>query len=187
MGDLDPDLIREVDARPRAAFAGAAFGHLGPHHPPTSGEGARIRGGRWNRPESFPSLYLGLSAGTVAAEFYRLAEHQGMPAENLLPRRLQEYAVDLHAVLDLRDPAAREALGLTDAVIASDDPSFCRLVGDAAHYAGFEAIVAPSATGVGDVLAVFTDRLIAGSTLQPGSPVLWEQLPSHPGEAEQPS
>lgn len=181
MADLDEDLVREVDGRARTAYAGRAYRHLGPGHPPTSGEGARIRGGRWNPPESFPVVYLGLTTDTVIGEFYRLAERQGMPAANLLPRRLQEYTVELRAVLDLREPEAREVLGLTDAAIRSEDPSRCQVVGDAAHYAGFEAILGPSATGVGDVLAIFTDRLQAGSSLEAGKSELWRELPTDTG------
>lgn len=153
MADLDEDLVREVDGRARTAYAGRAYRHLGPGHPPTSGEGARIRGGRWNPPESFPVVYLGLTTDTVIGEFY----------------------------LDLREPEAREVLGLTDAAIRSEDPSRCQVVGDAAHYAGFEAILGPSATGVGDVLAIFTDRLQAGSSLEAGKSELWRELPTDTG------
>ena len=181
MGEFAPDLVREVDARPRVTFEGVAFRHLGPGHSPSSGEGARIRGGRWNPAESFPTLYLALSIDTVVAEFYRLAERQGMPPENLLPRRIQTYGVELQAVLDLRDPTARQGLGLSDAVIAGDDPTLCQSVGDAAHYAGFEAILAPSATGIGLVLAVFVDRMVAGSSIRPDSFEFSEGLPPRPG------
>ena len=181
MADFAPDLVRVVDARPRATFEGIVFRHLGPGHSSSSGEGARIRGGRWNPAESFPTLYLALSMDTVVAEFYRLAARQGMPPENLLPRRVQTYGVELQAVLDLREFAARQELGLSDAVIAGDDPTLCQSVGDAAHDAGFEAVLAPSATGIGLVLAVFVDRMTAGSIVRPDSFEVWELLPPRPG------
>jgi RES domain-containing protein len=122
-------------------------------------------------------LYLGLSEDAVKAEFYRFADRQGMPPENLLPRRRQEYQVELQGLLDLRDPGTRSALGLTDAVIEGDDPAVCQAVGDAAHYVGFEGIIAPSATGTGEVLAVFTDKLVPGSSVTPQSSVIWKRLP----------
>jgi RES domain-containing protein len=120
---------------------------------------------------------MALSRDTVVAEFYRHADRQGMPAENLLPRRFQEYDVQLSRVLDLREEQVRADLGLTDAIIRSDDPSRCQLVGDAAHYAGFEGILAPSATGTGEVLAVFTDTLVAGSSIEVGDSDVWYAPP----------
>ncbi len=177
MADLDERLVEAVDRLPRSAFAGRVFRHLGPGQSVTSGEGARIRGGRWNPPDSFAVLYLGLTRGTVKAEFYRLADREEMPPENLLPRRLQEYRVELQSVLDLRDSDVRSMLGLSDAVLAGDEPTLCQAIGDAAHYAGFEDLVAPSATGSGEILAVFTDRLMAGSHVSPGASTMWETLP----------
>lgn len=177
MTKIDPDLLRRIDELPRVLFRGTAYRHLGLRHSPMAGEGARIRGGRWNPPDSFPVLYMALSQDTVVAEFYRHAERQGMPPENMLPRRFQEYQVELGLLLDLRDKQVRPDLGLTDAVIQSDDPSTCQSVGDAAHYAGFEGIVAPSATGTGEVLAVFTDTLVAGSSIEVGDAEVWLALP----------
>jgi len=178
MGGIDPELIRRVDSLARVSFAGAGFRHLGPGHSPMSGEGARIRGGRWNPEDSFPVLYVALSPDAAVAEFYRLAERQGMPAENLLPRRFQEYAVELRELLDIREEDSRGGLGLTAAVITGVDPSRCQAVGDAAHYAGFEGILAPSATGAGDVLAIFTGNLVAGSSIEVGDSRLWITLPT---------
>jgi hypothetical protein len=44
-------------------------------------------------------------------------------------------------------------------MLGSDDQTPCREVGEAARYTGFEAVVAPSATGDGTVIAVYIDRL----------------------------
>lgn len=177
MAGLDPGLVEAIDRLPRTKFSGNGYRHLGPGQSVTSGEGARIRGGRWNPVDGFPVLYVGRSKGTVKAEFYRLAERQGMPPENLLPRRVQEYGVVLQGLLDLRDPDTRAALGLSDAALGGDDPSLCQAIGDAAHYAGFEGVLAPSATGTGEVIAVFTDRMMPGSAVSPGDSDLWEVLP----------
>jgi RES domain-containing protein len=43
---------------PRTSLSTTAVRHLSPKHNPGSGEGARINGGRFNPPESFPTLYL---------------------------------------------------------------------------------------------------------------------------------
>ena len=178
MGGIDAELVRRVDSLPRVSFAGAGFRHLGPGHSPTSGEGARIRGGRWNPEDSFPVLYMALSPNAVVAEFFRLVERQGMSAENLLPRRFQEYAVELCELLDIREEDPRGLLGLTAAIIAGDDSTRCQAVGDAAHYASFEGILAPSATGAGAVLAIFTGNLVAGSSIEVGRSHLWTTLPT---------
>lgn len=177
MPDLDEQLVRVVDRLPRVGFSGAAHRHVGPSHPPMSAEGARIRGGRWNPPDSFPTLYLGLDVPTVIAEFYRFAERQGMPPGNLLPRKLITCRLELSAAVDFRDRIAWPELGLSDVVVESDDPALCQRLGDAAHYAGFEGILAPSATGMGSVAAVFTDRLRAGSRIDLVDTEEWVILP----------
>jgi RES domain-containing protein len=177
MPDLDEQLVRVVDRLPRVGFSGPVHRHVGPSHPPMSAEGARIRGGRWNPPDSFPTLYLGLDASTVVAEFYRFAEKQGMPPENLLPRKLITCHLELSASVDFRDQIAWPELGLSSVVIESDDSALCQRLGDAAHYVGFEGILAPSATGSGDVVAVFTDRLRAGSRIDVMETQEWVVLP----------
>jgi RES domain-containing protein len=163
----DPGLIELVDQLQRTSFSGEAFRHQGPGYPPLNAEGARIHGGGWNPRESFPVLYLALSVTTSAAEFYRLAERQEVAAASLLPRRLYRYDVRLSAVADLTDPDARQSIGLAPEHLVADDPQRCQEVGEAAHYAEFEAINAPSATGRGEILAVMLDRLKSGSSIDP--------------------
>lgn len=63
--------------------------------------------------------------------------------------------------------------------LKSEDRSLCNALGDAAHYVGFEGILAPSATGVGDVLVVFWDRLKAESDVEPFAFNDWETPPDH--------
>jgi hypothetical protein len=114
------------------------------------------------------------------AEFYRLAEHQGRPAEDLLPRHLHRYEFDLSEILDLRDAKTLTAIGLPMSAIESDDPSLCRSVGEAAFYDGFEGLAAPSATGLGAVLAVFPSSLKPGSRVEPTSFEVWDAPPLSP-------
>ncbi|MDP9340515.1 MAG: RES family NAD+ phosphorylase [Actinomycetota bacterium] len=180
MPPADRGLIQIVDGLPRIRFEREAFRHVAPGYQPRGGEGVRIQGGRWNPPDSFPVLYLALERESVVGEFYRRARREGSPPENLLPRLLYRFRVELRDVLDLREDSAMEALGLTQAILTSDDAGSCQAVGDAAHYAGFEALLAPSATGIGHTLAVFTDRLRAGSFLEPLDHETWETLPPLP-------
>lgn len=71
------------------------------------------------------------------------------------PRELAAIRVALTRVLDLRSGRARRALGVTLSDLTDDDPSVAQAIGEAAQHLGYEAIVAPSATGTGDVIAIF--------------------------------
>ena len=122
-----------------------------PSHEPLSGDGARRHGGRWNPRESFPTVYAGLSISTVEAEFQRLASRAGLSASSFLPRDLATIRVVLHEILDLRDPTTRRSIGLEASELQSDDVAVTQAIGEASNLLGFEAILAPSATGVGDV------------------------------------
>lgn len=158
-------LVGRLDAVGGVSLHSTAFRHVSAQTDPKSGIGARIQGGRWNPPESFSTLYLGLSRDTVIAERRRAAARQGLAPEDFLPRDLYEFDVILHAVLDLREPATRESVGLSDAELVAEDARACQQIGEAAHYLGLEGIVAPSATSVGNVIAVFLDRLGPDSRL----------------------
>ncbi len=74
----DPRLIELLDGLPRTTFDGEALRHTGPEYNPLA-SGARIRGGRWNPPDSFSVLYLALERQTAAAERTRLAQRQAIP------------------------------------------------------------------------------------------------------------
>jgi RES domain-containing protein len=142
-----------------------------------SGEGARIIGGRWNPPDSFPAVYLALDVPTVEAEFYRAAARQAVNPAALLPRELHRYEVAMAALLDLRDQDAREAVHLGKDDIRGDDLGACQAIGEAAHYLGREGLLAPSAAGTGVALVVFTDRLRPGSHVNDIAHELWQDLP----------
>ncbi len=74
--------------------------------------------------------------------------------------------VSLGRVLDLGDEAVREAWGISPADLASDDYERCQAVARDARRAGYEAIRYPSATGEGENLAVFMDRMKGGSSVR---------------------
>jgi RES domain-containing protein len=63
---------------------------------PTSGEGARLYGGRWNR-KGCSALYLAADAVTAVAEYY-----QGLPK----PGTLVPYHLDARAIADLTNRTA---------------------------------------------------------------------------------
>jgi RES domain-containing protein len=182
----DERLIQLLDDRPRVVFQGEAFRHVGPNYPPLGTEGARIQGGRWNPPDSFPTLYLAANQASAAAEFYRRSEREGRSPEELLPRRLFRYRVRLTQVVDLTTLDGLASVSLSVEDLTMDDPTRCQAIGDAAHYVGFEAIRAPSATEVGEVLAVFWDRLQPDSVVENISAVTWDDLPVDPRDNRPP-
>lgn len=161
----NPDLVEKIDRLPRMPIATATYRHVTVGRPPLSGEGARIQGGRWNPPERFPTLYLALSTAVAVAEFQRMATLNRRALGDFLPRELYRIDVSLQAVVDLRAPSALAALGMTADELTGEDRRLTQAIGDAAHYLSVEAILAPSAAGTGDVLAVFTDVLESASTL----------------------
>lgn len=175
-----PGLAAAVDGLAPAASSGEAFRHLAENRHPLSGAGARSLGGRWNPPESFATLYLALERETVVREFFRLAHRMGRAPDDFLPRSFYRYSFELSGLLDLREAEARATVGLTEASIASDDLGPCQAVGEAAHYLGREGVIAPSATGAGTVLAIYFDRLTAGSFVHDLDFETWESPTSAP-------
>jgi RES domain-containing protein len=172
------DLVARIDALGPALLETTAFRHVSVGGDPRTGVGARIHGGRWNPPDSFSTLYLGLSEETVRAEWERAAKRQGLRLEDFLPREFYSFNVVLHAVVDLRSSEARHQVGLTDADITADDQRACQRVGEAAHFASFEGVVAPSATGSGEIVAVFLDQLKPDSRLEPTHLATWAAPPA---------
>jgi RES domain-containing protein len=167
-------LVEAIDRLPPTPYRGTAFRHQPPKYAPLSGRGARIVGGRWNPPDSFSVLYLGLSREIVRAEFRRHARRQGLALDAFLPRSFYRYELSVENLLDLRDEAACAALGLHGAELTGDSVRRCQAVGEAAHFIGREGIVAPSAAGAGTVVALFPDALMPNSEIQPTKREQWD-------------
>ncbi len=161
MPSLDP---RALGHLPGTALSAVAYRNQAKGFDPRSGDGARRLGGRFNPPHSFPVLYLCLTRPCVVAELSRQAERQGLGVEALLPRELFEISADLDKVLDLADTAILDALGIAPPDLVREDHRFTQEIGEAAHEHAFQAVRAPSATGVDTILAVFPEKL-AGAVL----------------------
>jgi RES domain-containing protein len=91
-----------------------------------------------------------------------MAEGQGRGPTSFLPRDIHEITVTGLEVLDLTTEEALERVGLSPSSIRAAAWGPCQRVGEAAHFLGFQGILAPSATGMGSVLAVFEPRLRRG-------------------------
>ena len=159
------------------ALNGVAFRHQAPGFDPLSGEGARIRGGRYNPPESSPVLYLCTSMDCLLAEFDRLGSKHPAGRSALLPRELYEYKFRFQNVLDLTSATIRGELSIAVADLTTDRWDLCQSLGQAAHAIGFQAVRAPSATGVGEVLCAFPENIGAGMLI-PSLKAVWRHPPS---------
>ncbi|CAN5895822.1 hypothetical protein BH23ACT2_BH23ACT2_09280 [soil metagenome] len=146
------------------ALSAVAYRNQAKGFDPRSGDGARRLGGRFNPPHSFPVLYPCLTRPCVVAELTRQAERQGLNVDALLPRELFEIRANLDQVLDLADPATLDALGIATPDLVREEHRFTQEIGEAAHEHAFQAIRSPSATGVDNVLAIFSEKL-AGTVL----------------------
>ena len=161
MASLDPRALRHA---PGAALSVVAYRNQARGFDPRSGDGARRLGGRFNPPHSFPVLYLCVSRPCVVTELTRQAERQGLKVDALLPREVFEISAGLDKVLDLTDRVTLDVLGITSSDLVREDHRLTHEIGKAAHEHGFQAIRAPSATGVDHVLAIFPEQL-AGAVL----------------------
>jgi RES domain-containing protein len=151
-------------------FEATTFRHVSPGHEELSEEvlsGSLRAGGRFNPRGDFGAIYVSLEKETVVAELKRRATQTGIEVDELLPRLLLVVKAELQQVLDLTDEENRRRWSLSSKEIISDEYRTCQEVGRAARKAGYEAVLFPSAAREGGRnLAVFTDRLRPGSTLE---------------------
>jgi RES domain-containing protein len=162
---VDDELLAAVDAIGTTTWSGAVWRHTGPKRNPLSGEGARLFGGRWNPPDLASTLYLATDENGCRLEFARMAEGQGRGTASFLPRRITKFQAEDLELVDLRQPEHLAAVGLDLEDLTADDWAPCQRVGAAAHFLRAAGIIAPSAVGIGDTLAVFEAR-IASAALQ---------------------
>jgi RES domain-containing protein len=166
----------------RGGYAGFAFRQCHPDH---AGVAETVRASaaypsRFTPPGGrFGVLYLALAPETAAAELRRRAAQLGVPVTALAPRAMLTVAVRLRRVLDLTEPAVRDAWGLRAEDLAGDDYARCQEVAAAARADGYEAIRYRSAAAdraderaddladdLADNLAVFADVLHPGSAVR---------------------
>lgn len=137
--------------------------------------------GRWG--EAFPVIYLGRPEPAVVVEAYRhLVDDTGVPASAVRRRILYEVRVDVANVLDLTAAEPLEQVGLADADLTTDidDYERCQEVAAAAHQLKYRGILAPSATGLGETLALFRQRLSSAELPDVISQSFWDGLPADP-------
>lgn len=143
-------------------------------------------GGRWGAPHAYEVLYLGRPSSSVLAEAYRhlVDDELDFPdlAAQVLERRLITCEVDAPDVLDLRPEKVRDRLGLADEVLTSDVGNYdlCQRVGAAAHQLRASGLIAPSASRLGETLALFPLNLPADNWPRVVARSIWHGLPPDP-------
>jgi RES domain-containing protein len=75
------------------------------------------------------------------------------------PRTIHAISVESLEVIDLRAAAGLDRVGLTQDDVADDDHAPCQVVGEAAAFLRVGGVLARSATGAGDILAVYLDNI----------------------------
>lgn len=104
-----------------------------------------------------------------------MGERQAIGVEGLLPRYLFRYDIRLDGTLDLTAEDVRAAIGLGGDRLTGPDWTVWQELGMIARALGVQAVLAPSATGVGDVLVVFVQHLGLG-VLEPQLAEEWHSL-----------
>lgn len=132
-------------------YAGPAYRA---HHPnwawqPTSGEGARLHGGRFN-PKGTPALYLSLDLPTAIRE-----ASQGF-AFRLPPLTIVEYEVDCDGIVDLTARGALRRHGATAADVRCAWLLLARSGAPVPSWQLAERLIAAGAAGI--VVASFAPR-----------------------------
>ena len=137
-----------------------------------------------------PVIYLGRPAASVTVEAYRhLVEPFGIPPSEVQPRAFHTVSVQVETVLDLTQRAHQESVGLTDPELMSwvDDYEACQQVARAAHQLEMHGILASAATGLGQTLALYAQRISASERPVVVEEVLWSRLPDDPRSLAPPS
>lgn len=130
-----------------------------------AGGSLRVSGRYHRAPDQFQNtwraIYTALAPETAIGEVVRHFIPEFLTSLNQY--RLTEIEVMLDAAIDCRSASA---FGIEESDLTDDyELSVTRAIAAAAIARGAEAILVPSATGLGDNLVVFPDQLRASSTM----------------------
>ncbi len=144
-------------------------------------------GGRWGARRAFEVLYLGRPRQSVVAEAYRHLiddelDQPGELAAAVIERRVLTCEVQVDNVLDLRPQQARTTVELADGDLFSEPGEYdrCQAIGAAAHQLGRHGVIAPSASRLGETLALFSTNLPVEQWPTVKTRDIWRGLPPDP-------
>lgn len=176
------DLAVNIAACTPAAIQGRFQRHGSIKWAPLTGSAS---GGRWGRANAYSVLYLGRPEESVVIEAYRhlVDDIEGMRPELVQPRLVVMCEINVTNLLDLRSAEHRLRIGLNSDDLASEvgDYDSCQQIGAVAHQLGLHGVIAPSASGHGETLALFEQHLPANELpIQIGEGLVWDGLPADP-------
>ena len=98
-------------------------------------------------------------------------------------RTLYRVRAEANNILDLRVDAARNQVGLSldDLTSPVGEYNACQRVAAVAHQLEYHGVVAPAATGLGETLALFRERVSITELPVVVEQEEWSQLPPRPG------
>jgi RES domain-containing protein len=176
----DLELLDALDALERTPFQGTAWRAAREGRDPAQGHPSA---GRWD-PGTFDVLYTDLEPeGAMAEIHFHLSRQPVFPSK--IRYHLHELAIRTRRTLRLADMRALAALGVDHSRYREILYARTQEIGDAAHFLGFDGILAPSARWPCLNLTLFTDRSapedlsIIGS--QPVDVAAWRQRRSIAG------
>jgi RES domain-containing protein len=161
-----------------ATFAGTAYRSSTPEYAKendlVTGEGAKLRGGRWN-PIGIAMIYASLTPEIAMAETLAHNRYFGIPIEDAMPRTFVAIEARFNAVIDFRLGSVRQRLQISlDRILSVDwrkevragRQPITQLIGKAAFEVGVEAMIVPSAATAGHNLVAFPGSLRPGSEIR---------------------
>ena len=140
-----------------------------------TGLGAMKSPGRWHPKGGFRVVYGALQPETAFAESLAMHRYYGLPFHQAMPKVVAAVRVELSTVLDMTLSAVRRRLGYFIPILteldwrqadAKGEVPLTRQLGIAAHAAGLEALLVPSAAQrAARNLVIFPDNLLPSSSL----------------------
>lgn len=136
-----------------------------------------MRGGRYNKANTFEAFYIASSPDTTLYELRVIAPKR--PPQRTKPLITFTIDVDLQATVDLTNAANVNALALAPAdllvewkaILIAGNVPITHDIGQAARDADVEALIVPSARKLGATnLVIFRDRLRLGSSIHISPP-----------------
>ena len=153
----DIALLDALDALDPVSFSGRVWRAVRAGRDPLQGHPSA---GRWE-PGTFDVLYTAMAPdGAVAELSFHLARQPVFPSK--IAYGLHEIAVRTAKTLRFADLVALTALGVEEDRYRDVLYERTQEIGDAAHFLGFDGVIAPSARWPCLNLVVFTDRIGPG-------------------------
>jgi RES domain-containing protein len=176
------DFFASFRDAPRAALSATVYRVVRSGVDPLSSRGSELIGGRYNLRGAKGVLYASLDKVTALHEAARALRIRGIDPADFGPRDWWAYELELNSnrVLDLTDQSILELLQIISADLTGGDVSRTRQIGRHAFEAGYEAIIAPSATHAGKNIVIFLSAGVTPPFVMASTAVNLSEIAQHP-------